>query len=194
MRKPLHEKSEGVHAILNSMAPRQGHIVVPYKWSDREGILFRNTGDTDFLIETANQYSGKAHPKESSFLPKFGHYLADWMERFVSKGFTTQMLQELRRELGNIRFFHVLNPAIPTRGKPLPHWDYIADTADFTDPRTTAAYAFSQQLTLDGFIGLKRCHLKSCRKFFIGRPNTKWCSDSCGSLHRVRQKRKRDRN
>jgi len=193
VRKPLQEVNEFAEAINNGFADRQGHIRVFYKWTDRDGMVFRNTGDMKFLIETANRFLKKSEAKESNFLARFGLALGVWMERFLSKGFSRQMLSELRDELGKIRFFHVLNPAIPSRGKPLPHWDYIADTEDFIDPEKTAAYAFSQQLTLDGFSGLKRCHMKTCKRFFIGRPNTKWCSTSCGSLFRVRQKRKNDR-
>ena len=193
MRKPLQELDEGVQAIRNGFARRQGHITIPYKVIGRGEILFRNTGDVTFLIETANNSMETSSTKDSSFLQKFGFNLSRWMNRLVSTSFNMPMLQELRGELGNIRFYHVLNPAIPSRGKPLPHWDYIADTEDFIDPKTMAAYAFSQQLTLDGFTGLKRCKLKSCKKFFIGRPNTKWCKDSCGSLYRVQQMRKLNR-
>lgn len=64
---------------------------------------------------------------------------------------------------------------------------------DFSDPNTVAAYAFSAQLTVDGFVRLKYYEMRDCHKFFIGRPNTKWCSKACGSKYRVTEKRKRDR-
>nr|BFD66603.1 hypothetical protein HAGR004_16250 [Bdellovibrio sp. HAGR004] len=104
------------------------------------------------------------------------------------------MLQDLRGETQGLRFFHFLNPAIPSRGQPLPHWNFVVDTEEEIDAKKMAAYAFAQQLTINGFVNLKRCHLKSCQNFFIGRSNTKWCSKSCGSFYRVTKKRKKDKN
>lgn len=40
---------------------------------------------------------------------------------------------------------------------------------------------------------IKRCARKGCKKFFFGDPRKKWCSDNCGSLIRVRKKRKLDK-
>ena len=40
---------------------------------------------------------------------------------------------------------------------------------------------------------IKRCASKQCRQFLFGDPRKKWCSDSCGSLVRVQEKRKLDR-
>ena len=41
------------------------------------------------------------------------------------------------------------------------------------------------------FDDLKRCTV--CDNFYIGGPRAKYCSDACGSLNRVRRKRKKDR-
>lgn len=187
------------NTLLDSMegwsAARKGHIPF-WKFTGDGQILLGHTGDVKFLLEMANKYLGKSDFEKMShviFEHKFGYSLGVWMKRFVDNGFTSQMLKELRNELGQIRFFHEINPAILTRGKPLPHWEYIADMEDFSDPSTTAAYAFCEQLTVDGFVGLKYCEMRDCRKFFIGRPNAKWCSATCGSKHRVAQKRKRDK-
>ena len=40
------------------------------------------------------------------------------------------------------------------------------------------------------FDKLKRC--EDCRNFYIGGPRAKWCSNTCGSRNRARDKRKRD--
>jgi predicted RNA-binding Zn ribbon-like protein len=68
----------------------------------------------------------------------------------------------------------------------------IADMRRPPDVQGIAAHLFSNQLALGALAGLKRCAEADCRKFFIGRPNKKWCSDSCGSRSRVRRKRRRD--
>ncbi len=178
-------------------AARKGHIPF-WKLADNGQVLLGHTGDVTFLIATANKYLGKGDFKKAGRTPfdhLFGYYLGVWMGHFIDSDnkLSSQLLKKLRKELGEIRFFHTLNPAIPSRGEPLPHWDFIADMEDFSSPETTAAYAFSQQLTLDGFARLKRCEMSKCGKFFIGRPNAKWCSVACGSKYRVGQKRKRDR-
>lgn len=190
MKSPLHDAIESHNAI------RKGHIPF-WKLTDNGQVLLGHTGDVKFLVSTANRYLGQCDFNKMpyiSFDHIFGYSLSIWMGLLVTKGLSNQLLKELREEINEMRFFHILNPAIPSRGKPLPHWDYVADMEDFVDPKTTAAYAFSQQLTLNGFAGLKRCGMKNCQKFFIGRPDAKWCSKTCGSKHRVTQKRKRDRN
>jgi hypothetical protein len=55
--------------------------------------------------------------------------------------------------------------------------------------------AFSVAVALaDGALDtLKRCALKECSKYFVGDPRAKWCSETCGSKYRVRNKRKKDK-
>lgn len=190
MGTTLHDSMEGW------LAARKGHIPF-WKLTENGQVLLGHTGDVKFLIATANKYLGKDDFKKMTHIPfehLFGYALGCWMARFVDKGFTSQMLKDLRKELSDVRFFHILNPAIPSRGEPLPHWEFVADMEDMSDPEVTAAYAFSHQLTLDGFVGLKRCGLSNCKRFFIGRPDAKWCSNACGSRYRVGQKRKRDKS
>lgn len=189
MKTSLHDSME------SWFATREGHIPF-WKWTEDGRTLIGHTGNINFLIESANKYIGKDDFKKMSHIPYdhvFGYSLGLWMGRFVEKGFTSELLKELREELGGVRFFHTLNPAIPSRGKPLPHWEHSADMEDFNDPQTTAAYAFSQQMTVDGFAKLRRCKDKTCLKFFVGRPDAKWCSKSCGSKHRVNEKRRKDK-
>lgn len=40
---------------------------------------------------------------------------------------------------------------------------------------------------------IHRCAQKDCRRIFFGDVRARWCSPSCGSKHRVRRKRERDR-
>ena len=72
MRKSLQETNEFIEAINNGFADRQGHLRVFYKWTDREGMVFRNTGDIRFLIETANKFLGASDLKQSYFLFALG--------------------------------------------------------------------------------------------------------------------------
>jgi len=70
---------------------------------------------------------------------------------------------------------------------------FIAHIPQNPPPQVFASYMFSNMTSLGWLEGLKKCKNPECCQFFIGRPNVKWCSKSCGSLYRVRQKRKRDK-
>lgn len=54
-----------------------------------------------------------------------------------------------------------------------------------------AGWCTAVLISLDVFDQLKRCEV--CSNFYIGGPRAKYCSDTCGSLNRVRRKRKKDR-
>ena len=71
---------------------------------------------------------------------------------------------------------------------------FVAHIPHRPPPTVFAAYMFSNMTSLGWLTGLKRCRNPDCQEFFLGRTNVKWCSKSCGSLYRVRQKRKRDRD
>lgn len=71
-----------------------------------------------------------------------------------------------------------------------PYWRRIANADAIDDPGLGIAYCIAHLLEIGAFDGLKRCNMKDCEKYFIGPPNRKWCSKKCGSLHRVRKKRK----
>ncbi|UJF20267.1 CGNR zinc finger domain-containing protein (plasmid) [Vibrio sp. SS-MA-C1-2] len=69
---------------------------------------------------------------------------------------------------------------------------YIAQLDQLTSPDIYAINEFVKLLELNALDKVKICQLDNCQKLFIGRPQGKWCSDSCGSKNRVRVKRKRD--
>jgi hypothetical protein len=70
---------------------------------------------------------------------------------------------------------------------------FVAHIPNKPHPTIFAAYMFSNMTSLGWLEGLKRCKSPECQQFFLGRSNVKWCKKSCGSLCRVRQKRKRDK-
>ena len=124
MRNPLHDSMEA------HFTTRKGHIPF-WKWTENGQILLGHTGNLNFLIEIANHYFKKNDFNKMSNFPFdhiFGHSLGVWMARFIEKGLTSQLLRELRQELNEIRFFHVLNPAIPSRGEPFSLAPYITWT------------------------------------------------------------------
>lgn len=113
----------------------------------------------------------------------------EWLDLFINKGITKEVVARLNSRIGHIQFIHVLEPA--TKG--LPNWRRIANGDKIDDPELSIAYGVAYLLAAGSFQGLKRCEFKECQKFFIGRPNKKWCSDSCGSHSRVKKMRKRNK-
>ncbi|MEM6484628.1 MAG: hypothetical protein AAF662_06545 [Pseudomonadota bacterium] len=55
------------------------------------------------------------------------------------------------------------------------------------------AFRFSFLLNENALRHLKQCQSDICNDYFIGGPRAKWCSDACGSAHRMRKKRRRDK-
>ena len=73
-------------------------------------------------------------------------------------------------------------------------WLYNRDIEPtLKDIEALFAWMIAALISEDALNGLKRCALKDCQKYFVGGPRAKWCSENCGSLYRVRQKRCRDR-
>lgn len=151
-----------------------------------------DAGLTDELLEMVNHVLREelgASPLRVEAGYVFCAAMHDWLDRLFVDGPTEEMIAELNTELEDIRFQHVLEQT--TSGRP--KWDYIVDFGPGLDPDSAAAYGFSHLLEAGALDGLKRCQMEDCENFFIGRPNAKWCSKKCGSLHRVRSMRERDR-
>lgn len=148
--------------------------------------------DVKNLITNANRaHKEKFKEKEYVNILEMECILAlEWLETFLEKGATKEVLRQLNGIIGHVRYHHVLTYS----NTGLPFWRRIANADEMDRPEIAVAYAAAQLLASGAFEKLKRCKMRSCARFFIGRPDAKWCSDSCGSSHRVIQKRKRDRS
>ena len=111
-----------------------------------------------------------------------------FLDRYIEKGATIELLGELTEILAEVPFQHVLMPD----GRGQANWEFIVDIGRQLDAEEFAAIFFSHLLSIGALENAKRCEMDDCRRFFVGPPNRKWCSDSCGSKYRVRKKRKRD--
>lgn len=186
MKKALHDEEKVYFSF------REGEISA---WSthDMETLLAAANDVPEYEIEERMGFQVllkdgevvlRQSPEEA-----FCQILHDWMHDIVDNGITDDLIEELNDVVGNTRYIHVL--MLSKEGKPF--WqNNIADLNRSPDVLEAAGYAFAHQLAIGGLEGLRRCQLPDCEKFFIGRPNAKWCSKSCGSKHRVRQKRKKD--
>lgn len=159
----------------------------------RKGELIGwGTNDVENLIEAANSavINEETKTRKLTYDEYFKIIIHDWFEIFVNEGITEKVIKHLNARIQHVRFHHVLKYS----ESGLPHWRYIADsTSLMSDPELQSAYGITHLLSIGALQNIKRCGLKDCQKFFIGRSNLKWCSKSCGSLYRVRQKRKKDK-
>lgn len=115
-------------------------------------------------------------------------YTREWFDLFIDKGITKDVIEELNKPISHIRYHHFLIYS----AKGIPRWQHIANGKEVYDPQLAVAYVISHLLAAGAFIGLKRCNLKDCQKYFVGKSNKKWCSDKCGSHYRVKKMRKKN--
>ncbi len=111
----------------------------------------------------------------------------EWFDMFLEKGITKEVTSKLNSRIGHVQFLHVLSHS--TDGSL--HWRRIANGDKIDDPEISIAYMMAHLLSSGEFKGLKRCERKECEKYYIGRPNKRWCSESCGSHFRVKRMRKK---
>lgn len=107
------------------------------------------------------------------------------MNEYNKSGLTDYLLNRLNEILQDVRI-QCLVENIENKLSAV----HIAHMPNNPSPIIFGAYMFSHITSLGGLEGLKRCHNKDCLKFFIGRSNAKWCSNSCGSKYRVNKMRK----
>jgi predicted RNA-binding Zn ribbon-like protein len=119
----------------------------------------------------------------------FERTVAQWLTSLRKDGFTALMIDELNKHTANIKYRRLLNLDEGVS----PRWDNIADLGDDIEAKSKAAYAISHLLGSWVFQRLRKCQAEACDRFFLGPSNAKWCSPSCGSRSRGRDKRKRDR-
>jgi hypothetical protein len=174
MKKPLHAPKE--QFLLLS----KGKLIGWGKNDARNLIINANRARAENLIsrEDLNGW-------------EFERLLAlQWLDVIIEKGVNGEVVKWLNSRIQHVRYHHVLKHSPGTA----PYWLRIANADEIKEPEVSIAYAFAQLLAVDAFSGLKRCREKACLNFFIGRPDSKWCSKSCGSRHRVTKKRKRDKS
>ncbi len=160
----------------------------------RKGELIGwGTNDVRNLIEAANAavINEETKSRKLTYDEYFKIIIHDWFEIFVNEGITEKVIKHLNARIQHVRFHHVLKYSESS----LPYWRYIADSNSMmSDPELQSAYGITHLLATGALKNIKRCGLKDCQKFFIGRSNVKWCSKSCGSLFRVRQKRRKEKS
>lgn len=146
----------------------------------------------DVLVEAANQ--GLKHDFEQTtfYLPGlmlFERAAAIWLRRLLDEGVTAMLIDELNNWTSKITYRRLL---VMNEGEE-PQWHEIADLGSGLDPETRAAYAISHLIGSGAFQRLRRCEEDACENFYLGRPDSTYCSKRCGNRARGKRKRKLDR-
>jgi len=144
------------------------------------------------IVEAANK-GLESEPADNSPDYRVLQNLRVWMNRYLKEGVTDDFLNDLNAALHEIRYSKYIFPLdlLPSKIG-FPQNGYIAKYDKTPSPEAYAADDFSKLLTSGTLTRLKLCQMKGCEKFFLGPPQAKWCSKTCGSKFRVRKKRKED--
>jgi hypothetical protein len=119
--------------------------------------------------------------------------LRDLINRFLQEGITEDFLNELNANLGKVKYTHQVMPSdFYSCDDKLPQSIFVVDLNYNYSPSVVAAKEFSKFITTQMLYNLKKCELNDCKNFYLGRPDSKWCSKTCGSKSRVRKKRRND--
>lgn len=123
---------------------------------------------------------------------KGDHYPVYWIKRIARYGASDSLLTEVDALLSHV---HVnANWRLDPSTKEFKRATYGPVADSFPTWECVWALAVARFINSGLVKKLKKCQLSECNNFFIGGPRAKWCSDNCGSKHRVRNKRKRDKN
>ena len=158
----------------------------------QEGQLIGwGASDVKNLLKSANEaiLTEETKTRNLSWKELSDIIVHEWFEKFVDTGVTEEVVRDLNKRISHIQYRRAL---MRSKNGP-PFWREVADANSLSHPDLKTAYMISHLLAIGALEGLKRCKLKDCRKFFIGPKNRTWCSKPCGSLFRVRQKRKKDK-
>ena len=161
-------------------------------WSEDGRISAWGSGAEAALVYAANQGLKYDFEETTLALPElmlFERAAAIWLIRLLEEGVTGRLIDEVNRWTSKIRYRRLL---VMNEGEP-PQWDEIADLGSGLDPETRVAYAISHLIGSGAFQRLRRCEEEACDNFYLGRPDSTYCSKRCGNRARGKRKRKNDR-
>ena len=148
-------------------------------WSSRTAQGFIDRAND--AIESQKN-AGAHHAKDLT------DYLPSWLSRLIDHQITPILIDDLNLKLKPVLY----RSSLELEENRSLSWQRIG-ILNTDGPDVGAAYVFAHLLQAGALDTLRRCQSKDCARFFLGPSNKKWCSPRCGSLSRVRMKRKRDR-
>ena len=162
-----------------------------FMWTKKGQIGFWDFDIEEILVAVNDDL--KINPKDrlpwNQVLPD----IRDWVSRYFREGITDSFLDDLNGAMKDVRYTkYVLPHDLLPSDTGYPRSGYIADLDKMPSTEAYAANDFSRILTSGMLERVRRCQMEGCKKLFVGPPQAKWCSKTCGSKYRVRKKRKRD--
>ena len=138
------------------------------------------------LIEAANFHIERKNGNDSpDTIPALDAFLYECMDEYYQNHVSDNLLNKINEILKNVKIQclveNIENKLLAVHVAYMPY---------NPPPLVFGAYMFSNVTSLGGLERLRRCQSNDCLKFFIGRTNAKWCSNSCGSKCRVTKMRK----
>jgi predicted RNA-binding Zn ribbon-like protein len=174
--------------LMKKALPGQKEVFV----IERQGNVLVWDFFAEEIVEAANKGLGSG-PANNSPENRVLNNLRQWMSRYLNEGVTDDLLNDLNAALHEIRYSKYIFPLdLMPSDIGFPQNGYVAKYDRTPSPKALAADDFSKLLTSGLLKRLKRCQLGGCEKLFLGPPQAKWCSKSCGSKFRVREKRRRE--
>lgn len=119
--------------------------------------------------------------------------LHNWICRYLSEGASERFLNDLNTELRQIQYSNYVVPSdFYSAGGKEPESIFVVNMNVDYSYEAFAAKEFSRFITYGMLKKIQRCQYPGCQNIFLGPPQAKWCSKSCGSRYRVEKKRKID--
>lgn len=185
MKKALHQ-NQALHLVL-------GLDGKPSRFDkDSTGLVLQLANQVDDYEISDGQYFLKISPtlvRPCSHEEAISIEIKIFIERFIRNQANDSLLEDINSNLRGVNFKHKLVHF--KKGEPF--WEYWVYMTNPMPPKVNAAILISHLLSIGALSNVKECNFEECNSFFVGPPNRKWCSSKCGSIHRVRQKRKRDK-
>lgn len=142
--------------------------------------------ESSFLIEAANYHIERNKGKDfPNTIPALDAFIYECMDEYCQNGVSDDLLNKLNEMLMHVKIQclveNIQNKLMAVHAAYIPH---------NPNPLVFGAYMFSNVTSFGGLKELKRCKSNDCLKFYIGRRNAKWCSNTCGSKCRVKKMRR----
>ena len=153
--------------------------------------------DVKKMVQNANYVAANVLQESSSEIgsgelwraEEFSQLMLKWLAHYYRYGLSKKMIRDLNAAMVGVK----CRPWIYDDQEGGYACAYAIDF-DHVPPVESIAALFFSSMALSGALnGLKRCESEECRNYFIGNAKAKWCSDTCGSRERLRDKRRRDK-
>ncbi|MEQ8860119.1 MAG: CGNR zinc finger domain-containing protein [Pseudomonadales bacterium] len=114
-----------------------------------------------------------------------------WIERIRSKGASKSVLADIDAHVRGVQI--VTYPKLSASERKFTWARKFPEGEEFRDREAAIALLLARLVNDEYLTRLHRCQLDDCGNYFVGDPRSKWCSTRCGSISRMRIKRRRDR-